>query len=392
MKRHKILYISDWGGWGGAQKVTLTLIKGLNREQYEPHFILGSDGLFAQALQSEGVLVHFVPMTPMSVPHSRRYLLPFLLVLFLGRLIVYSWRTYTTVQRIQPDLIQTCSIQAKLIGSIVAKLSRTKLLWHVQNMQPVGFRRNLVRFMAPYFPDQIVATSHAVAAIYADVVSADTLCVNHAGVDLTEPASIDRHLARQAVEQELGLTQQKIVVFASMLRRGKGPHILVQAAAEIAKTLPDVVYLLVGEVQFSKDHAYKKMLLDLISQLDLNEQIKLLGFRKDVYQLIAAADCLVHCPVENDSLPTVVLEAMALQTPVIGSVIGGIPEEIEDKVTGLLFEPDNYHALVNALTEILENPDLACRLAYAAREKLEAEFSHQRFVSKFETIYAELLS
>lgn len=391
MKKQKILYISDTGTWGGAQKVTLTLIKGLNRQQYELHFILGSDGLFAQALQSEGVSVYIAPMTPMSVPKSQRYLLPLLLVLFLGRILGYIWQTYWIIRRIHPDLIQTCSIQAKLIGSIVAKLSRTKVLWHVQNMQPVGFRRKLVRFMACHFPDQIVATSYAVAAIYGDVVSADKLYVNHAGVDLTELTSINRHLARQMVEQERGVTQQRIVVFASMLRSGKGPHILIQAAAEISKVLPNVVYLLVGEAQFSKDRAYKKVLLDLISQLGLNKQIKLLGFRKDVYQLIAAADCLVHCPTENDSLPTVVLKTMALQTPVVGTAIGGIPEEIDHQVTGLLVEPGNASELAQAVSWVLNNPETAHRWAEAARRKVEAEFSQPEFVQRFEEIYAKLL-
>lgn len=391
MKKYKILYISDTGAWGGAQKVTLTLIKGLNRQQYEIHFILGSDGLFAQSLQAAGVSTYIVPMTPMSVPESRRYLLPFRLALFLGRLLAYIWNTYSITRRIQPDLIQTCSIQAKLIGSIVARLSGIKLLWHVQNIQPVGFRRKWVRFMARHFPDKIVATSHAVATIYADVVPADKLFVNHAGVDLAEFAPIDRCSARRAVEQELGLSGKKIVVFASMPRRWKGPHVLVQAADEIRQYLPDVIYLLVGESHFSKDRVYKKELIGLINHLNLNEQVKLLGFRQDVYQLIAAADCLVQCPIENDPLPTVVLEAMALRTPVVGTAIGGIPEEIDHQVTGLLVEPDNASELAQAVSWILDNPETAHRWVEAARRKVEAEFSQPEFVQRFEAIYAKLL-
>jgi hypothetical protein len=90
MKKHKILYINDWGEWGGAEKVTLNLIKLLNREQYEPHFILGSDGLLAQALRTEGVPVHIVPMMPMSVLASKKYMLYLLLPKFFWRLVMYS--------------------------------------------------------------------------------------------------------------------------------------------------------------------------------------------------------------------------------------------------------------------------------------------------------------
>jgi glycosyltransferase involved in cell wall biosynthesis len=391
MKKYKILYINDRGGWGGAEKVTLTLVKYLDHERYEPHFILGSDGLFAQALRTEGVTVYIVPMTPMSIPDSQRLFWPVLLLLFLARLAWYTLRTWAITRRLRPDLIQTCSIQAKLIGSIVAKLCGTKLLWHVQNIQPSGFRRSMVRFMARRFPDMIVATSQAVAELYVDRVGSDRLQVNHAGIELAEFARFDRASARCYLKAELGLNQQKIIVFASMLRRWKGPHVLVQAAVEILRRWPEIVFLLVGEAQFGKDDDYKKELVELINQLGLGEKVKLLGFRADVYQFIAGADCLVHCPIKSDPLPTVVLEGMALRVPVIGAATGGIPEEIEDQVTGLLFEPGDHIALAKALVQVLEKPDMAQRLTQRAWQKLEAEYSHHRFVKKFETVYAELL-
>ncbi len=392
MRKYKIVYIDDWGDWGGAQKVTLTLIKHLDLGRYEPHFILGSRGLFAQNLIKAGIPVQVVPMTPMSLPTSKRYALPLLVPKFLCRLLLYTLKTYTVVRRIQPDLIQTCSIQAKIIGSLVAKLAHVKLLWHVQTMQPLGFRRKLVHFLAGRFPDMIVATSQAVAEIYTNIVPADKLQVNHAGIDLAEFRPIDPGLAKKSLKDELGITNKKIVVSASMIRYGKGLHVLARAAAEVLKHFPDVVFLIVGEALFSKDYEYKEQLIKLVYELGLAEKFRFLGFRKDVYNIIAAADCLVHCPIEYDSLPTVVLEAMAMQTPVIGTVIGGIPEEIDDQVTGLLVEPGNEIELGRAVRQILENPGLSERFTKSARRKLESEFSHHPFVSRFEHIYAKMLN
>jgi glycosyltransferase involved in cell wall biosynthesis len=391
MQKYKILYINDWGDWGGAEKVTLTLIKSLNRERYEPYFILGSDGLFAQALQAEGVSVRFVPMTPMSVQDSQRYMFYVLMPLFLWRLAVYTLKCYLVARQIRPDLIQTCSIQAKLIGSFVARLLRVKLLWHVQNMQPVGFRRILVRFLAKRFPDMIVATSQAVADIYVGIVQPDKLKVIHAGLDLGEFALVNRAETQCSVMVELGLTDAKIVLYASMIRHWKGTHIFIRAAAEVFQHFPNVFFLIVGEAQFSKDDEYKAQLYELVQILGLTKKIKFLGFRRDVYRMIAAADCLVHCPVKSDPLPTVILEAMALQTPVIGTTIGGIPEEIDHYVTGLLVEPGDDTGLATAIIQILENPEMAKNFTEAARHKLETEFSHRLFVKKIETIYAQVL-
>ncbi|MGW8182234.1 MAG: glycosyltransferase, partial [bacterium] len=96
-----------------------------------------------------------------------------------------------------------------------------------------------------------------------------------------------------------------------MVRYWKGSHIFVRAAAEVLKVLPNTIFLLVGESQFGKDQEYKQYLTELVThKLNLKDKIKFLGFRKDVYSIIAAADCLVHCPIKSDPLPTIVLEAM----------------------------------------------------------------------------------
>jgi L-malate glycosyltransferase len=393
MKKHRILYINDWGGWGGAEKVTLNLVRFLNREQYEPYFVLGSDGLFAQALRAEGIVVYVVPMTPMSVPDSKKYLVYILLPLFFFRLIIYTIKIYFVARSIHPDLIQTCSIQAKLVGSFVAKLLRVKLLWHIQNIQPRGYRRRLVQSLAKRFPDMIVATSQDVADVYRDAIPDDKLKINHAGVELADFDDVDSALARETLQAELGLTDEKIVANVSMVRYWKGSHVFVRAAAEVLKVLPKTVFLIVGESQFGKDREYKEYLTELVThKLNLKDKIKFLGFRNDVYSMIAAADCLVHCPIKSDPLPTIVLEAMALQTPVVGTAIGGIPEEIDDQVTGLLVEPNDEIGLSKAIIQILENSDQAQRFAGAGRQKLEAEFSRKLFVDKFEKIYTQVLA
>jgi len=392
MKKYKILYISDWGGWGGAQKVVLTLIKSLNREKYELHFILGSDGLFAQSLKTEGVSVQVVPMTPMSIPDSKKYASYLYIILFFWRLLIYTFKIYLITRRIRPDLIQTCSIQAKIIGSFVAKFAKVKLLWHVQNIQPPGFRRKIVRFLAAkQFPDMIVATSQAVANVYVDVIQADKLKVNHAGIDQADFIDLDKTEVRRNLRAELGLAQEKVVVSASMIRHWKGLHIFVRAAQEVLKHHSNVKFLIVGDTQFTKDKIYKEQLLDLVSELGLTDNLKFLGFRKDVYHIIAAADCLVHCPIKSDPLPNVVLEGMAVQTPIVGTATGGIPEEIEDHATGILVGPNNEKELAKGILQILENPNLAKSFTQAAKQKLEAEFLHQLYVNRFERIYATLL-
>jgi glycosyltransferase involved in cell wall biosynthesis len=87
----------------------------------------------------------------------------------------------------------------------------------------------------------------------------------------------------------------------------------------------------------------------------------------------------------------VVLEAMALGKPVIGSRIGGIPEQIDDGKTGFLFEMGNVEELSSKMLLISENSDLRRRMGAAARKKLEQEFSLDAHCSKLLKIYEEVL-
>jgi len=390
MSKYRILYIDDWGDWGGAEKVVMTLIESLDRERYEPHFILGFNGAFAQALAAEGIPVQIIPMTPM-VSLQSKYMFPLFVIQNFWKIILCTARIYPVIQRIRPDIIHTCSIQAKIAGSFAAALTGTKILWHVHNIQPPGFRRKLVQFLARWFPNIIVTVSQAVANCYRGVVQADKICVNHNGLDLRELIGIDRRSARSMVEAELGITSNvKIVANVSMIRRWKGQHLFVEAASEVLKICPDVVFLLVGEAQFSKDHGYKAQLINLIGALSLTDKVRFLGFREDVYRIVAAADCLVHCPIEPDPLPTAVLEAMALRTPVIGTSVGGIPEEIEDGVTGLLVKPGDPIELAKAIEYVLTDINRTNMFVQAALHKLQTEFSKESFISKFDAIYAQL--
>jgi glycosyltransferase involved in cell wall biosynthesis len=392
MGKHRILFIDEWGDWGGAETVLLTLVKYLDRERFEPYFICGSDGAFAKALAAQGIHVEIIPMTPL-VPLSSKLLLPLFLLENFGKIVRSILGIYRVIRRIRPDIIQTCSIQAKIAGSFAAKLAGTKLVWYVQNIQPPGIRRRIVRLLASRFPDMIVATSQAVADIYADVVQPNRICVNRAGLDLARFAGIERESARRSLIAELDVAPDiKLVANVSAIRYWKGQHIFIEAAASVLKDFPNVLFLVVGDAQFTKDYEYKSLLINLINKLNLGDKVKFLGFREGVLKIIAGVDCLVHCPIMSDPLPTVVLEAMALKTPVIGTFIGGIPEEIEDGITGLLVKPGDVGGLAKAIRVVLENPDMAERFAQAAWYKLRKEFALELFVSKFEAIYTELIN
>lgn len=157
----------------------------------------------------------------------------------------------------------------------------------------------------------------------------------------------------------------------------KGGPVLARALAEIViPRFPDVVVLAVGG--------------GMIPNLP---NVRPIGFvnPQDIARYYSATDIFV-APSLADNLPYTVLEAMACETPVVASRVGGIPEELEDYVTGRLFERGSWQELGAALVGLLENPSQATAMGRAGRRRTEEHFEMSQFVSSYETVYDSLVT
>ena len=126
-----------------------------------------------------------------------------------------------------------------------------------------------------------------------------------------------------------------------------------------------------------------------ISSRGLDGRISLLGRVEDMPRLIARCDILV-VPSFLEATPYVILEAMAAGRPVVASAIFGIPEQVEDGVTGILTLPGDSAALAGALLRISGDPALIQEMGEAGRKRYEARFTLERSVAETVSVYDEL--
>ena len=122
----------------------------------------------------------------------------------------------------------------------------------------------------------------------------------------------------------------------------------------------------------------------------LEGSVIFMGERSDVEQILPALDVYAH-PSLSDTLPVSLLEAMASGVPVVASRVGGIPQVVEDGVTGLLVEPGEPGVLASALGRLIGDPALSAKLGAAARLKVEEEFGGAAFESAMISLYEKLL-
>jgi glycosyltransferase involved in cell wall biosynthesis len=174
-----------------------------------------------------------------------------------------------------------------------------------------------------------------------------------------------------------------LVLFAGRLAEQKGVADLLFAMDLLQQVMPEVRTWIAGDGPLRKDLEGRS------ANHRLDGKVQFLGHREDVPSLLMAADMLV-LPSHYEGLPNIVLEAMLYGTPVVACAAPGTTELIEDGVTGLLTPPSKPSELTRAIRKYILDPELRKRLAAAAKEKIEKDFSAQAMVDRFVELYEGL--
>lgn len=229
--------------------------------------------------------------------------------------------------------------------------------------------------------DAVVGCSQAVAGEMRGAVGRTPLHVILNGITPTPPQR-----SRAEVRAELGLTDEVTGIVVARIDHLKGHDTLLQALAALRVFGTAPVLLIVG------DGAERAARETLARELRLSEtQVRFLGFRSDVADLLAASDFFV-LPSLTEGLPLSVLEAMAQRLPVVASAVGGIPELVTDGQEGLLVPPSDVDALTNALGRVTSDAALRDRFGAAGLTRVRSEFTFTEMLARYAALYESLMS
>jgi len=231
--------------------------------------------------------------------------------------------------------------------------------------------------------DRVLAISRFVARSVLDSgIPGEKIAIVYEGVEIPSLVSPE---TRQSARKRWGVSEGEIL-FGSVgyLLPEKGQEIVVRALPSVRANFPNVRLVLAG------DGPCRPQLEGLVREQELQDSAIFAGFVNDVSQVYAALDAFVF-PSLAEPLGTSLLAAMAWGLPVIAAASGGVPEYVENGITGLLVSPPDQRLFSIGMLRLLSEPGLATRLGSAARGAIQQRFTADRMVDCTLQVYEDVL-
>ncbi|HEU4888840.1 MAG TPA: glycosyltransferase family 4 protein, partial [Thermoanaerobaculia bacterium] len=367
----RLLWLIDSLHMGGAESLVMPFAKNLDRERYEL-FVCSLGTIGSNALEPE-LRAAGIPTTNLGARNLRdaaafRRLRDFVKeqrIDLVHAHLTYSaiWSAWLSRQTGIP------SIASLHVAPSATREQNKTLRYRVLT----DVRDRLMRFALDRWSSAVIMVSDALRQTYlaGGGLRAEKLRVVHNGIEV-ERFHRDRAETREQLLRELDLPPDaRIAVTVAVLRPGKGIEVLLEAV----RLLPDLHFVIVGDGSMREKW-----------QTGSPANVHWTGFRRDVDAILAGCDLFVH-PSLDDAFPTVLLEAMAAGLPVVASRVGGIPEIVDDGVTGRLVPPGDAPQLASAIRDVMGNRTMGDTALTIARQR----FSTEAWIERLTRVYAEVL-
>jgi glycosyltransferase involved in cell wall biosynthesis len=385
----RILCVANPADIYGAGRSLLRLTSRLAKDGHAVEVILPCDGPLRPCLEEAGVrtLIH----TDLPVLARRNLRTPRACLHWLWQVVTSTIRLTAHIRASRPDIVHTNT--AVLVSSgLAAKLCGVPHVWHVREFCADVSRLWLVYQWLMYaFSSVLICISDAVANQFHSRIRNRRVVVIHCGIPAGEftPPTAERVLD---IRRKYALTGRPLVgVVGRINLEQKGQDVFVQAAAALASKFPEAGFVVVGS-PFQGNQEHRRRLDRLVEELRLGDRISFTGDVEDVAAMYAALGVCVLPVRKPEGLGNVLIEAMAMGKPVVGSAIGGIPEIIEDGKNGFLVEPNDAGALADALERLLADPELCRRMGQEGRRRFDDCFEFSAFFSKMWSVYESVLA
>jgi glycosyltransferase involved in cell wall biosynthesis len=368
----RIVYTVLNGRLAGGQAVCGQMMLAARAAGHQVCLVTPSHGEFIEMCESKAVPIVQLPMA--RTFHFHR-----------------AWQFARFLRAWRADVVHChAAVTGAILARLGARLAGVPMISHVHienkfsDMRWICAAQVWLYNFTARFTDEIVAISeHTGRSLISQGLSSQKIRVIRNGVVGIGDAK--DNLADRA-RNKLGIEGDGPVVgTVARLCPVKGQRELILAAHQVRNEFPEAKFDIIGE-DIESDGNYRHELERLSEQLGLDGYVQFVGFRPDAARLMYAFDLFV-LPSWIEGLPVTILEAMAAGKPVVATSVGGVPELLLDGVTGLLVPPHDPARLAQAITKLLQQPEVARRMGECGRERVRKHFSQKKMLDDVLALY-----
>lgn len=374
-RRVRICHIAHGDLWAGAEVQLATLMEILvGLPSLDLSAIVLNEGRLASELRRSSIPVEVLPEGQCN---SAQLL----------------YRLVTHFRQHAPDVIHTHKYKDNVLGCSAAVVAGIPAVVRtVHGITEPFSGKAYVKMMGYDLIDRIFTSFKVKKLIAVSANIESVLCRMHGSdkvIRILNGINLDKVqtcVAGMAVRESLGIGADAYVIgTVGRLTAVKGHETLLQVVRSLKMTMSNLKCLIVG------DGPLMQRFTRLLRDLGIEKEVIFAGQRHDVYDLINCMDLFV-LPSLHEGIPMVLLEALALNRPVVASRVGGIPEVVVHGTSGHLVEPGNLKELQDAIRLILHDRSYADRLGKAGRIRVEREFSATLMAKRTADLYSSLVS
>jgi glycosyltransferase involved in cell wall biosynthesis len=359
------LHIDTARTWRGGQNQVLLTVNGLREIGHRAALVAHPDGVLRQRAAEGLELIPLAPRTELDLSAA--------------------WRLARVVKRLQPDVIHAHDAHGVAMASLALSLgggsaadgpalvASRRVDFHLRSNSFSRWKHRQV--------DCFIAASEAIRQmLVADGVSPERTVTVHEGIDVDHV----RAAPPVNVHEVFWLPHHAPVVGnVAALVPHKGQRHLIEAARLVNRQMPDVRFIILGEGEL------REGLERQVREYHLEKHVFLPGFRTDVLGCMKGFDLFAMSSV-TEGLGTALLDAMACERAIVATRTGGIPEVVEDGVTGHLAAPRDHTAMATLILALLADEGMRRRMGAAGLTRVQARFTVERMVAETAGVYARV--
>jgi glycosyltransferase involved in cell wall biosynthesis len=297
------------------------------------------------------------------------------LLSYLGKV----FKTISVARKFRPDVIQTHLFHGGIIGLVVGRFLRIPVVHtrhHIdEHYQSGTFIHRWIDRVVAKNSDHVVVCSSAAKKWLIEIegVKESYVSVINQGFDFSFLSPTLEAIAKAKLDLKFSEDRFNVICVARY-SRAKGQNYLLHAMSSLIKDVPEISLTLMGPGD-------SNWLESLVSELGLEQHVRILPSRDDVPACIAAADMIIH-PSLADSFSQLVIEAQAVGGLLLASDIAAAREQIIDGITGKIFSPRDSRAIVDAVMYQINNPNVSSAIRRNAPSHVRENFTWERMVEE----------